>query len=1155
MTAHSFSFAQDKATGSLADMYANDADPFSVADFKRTLVHVVAREIRSDVPAPNAVTADLQYEYSSVDMNGRHRAVHSFRPTQDGGYVLLERRTYAKMGDHPMLDLQAGGSDGPVDQETDGAVEPRMTAETETHVDGDGNVASVEDRSTVVVEKGEHPSGDQPPANPNTEKTETIKDIGKTEIGIKIDVHLAGTKPSTKLIPTQAMAAAQVASFLQLRTGATLRSSVLPLTAPPRPFEKMPAAQFTAADLRAAVKLLTGGGDLPSRVLGLGRLMRLDGGYAAVVKNGLAAYAAEPNEDAFEALVAAIGHSGQEEAWATLAGIAERSDLPEESRRKALIAMLVRRRAPASALRQLERLALDDGSLADHGDVRQTALMVLGGLLHSYRGLGDKDAEAIVARIHALARDLTRKRDRLHYAAALGNAAFQSSDATLASLTADVHPHETRLGALRALSRVPEWTNAVTSALAAAANSNTTEVREAAQALLATRGVQVDLQVGGFVADHKVTFISASQELSKSDIHSVTVTEALVYSYGYEDGKSTNKLEGSATLNVKLYSAAWDFLSVGVYAKKETGEAAGVYFFVRIMGLEVVAKQVGKQNNARSMLLDLQELAANPVEDSCRTDDGAPTATTVAPEGDTVDKLVVPVNTGDATMPSAKDSAVLPPTALADVEEMLAAESKAADCEASAWGSSVITDFGYTKQLFEFNKDFWCYILWLNVKFWSVGKVGIRPGMSAATCTNAKTGGDEVVITGGLEPYASVTISLEVSINLCWVKAGVGGELKAIDVGFPIYGQVYTSSKSLCGHVDFRLEALSGSMYLFADSTWICCCGAKYKREGTLTLVSWTGIQKTWPLYNSCRGDASIQPDTPSEKPGNPAGINTLNGWCGHGGSYSSHGDFNGDGKADLFCDDSAGNHWVAISNGAGYSTNFYYKGGWCGHGGSYTRHADMNGDGKSDLLCDDSAGNHWVALSSGGGVDGGTHYLANWCGHGGSYSQHADRNGDGKADLFCDDSAGNHWVRYSSGTSTYDGGHYLGGWCGHSGSYSQHADRDGNGKSDLFCDDSAGNHWVKYEGTRDGGYYRGGWCGHGGSRSSHADMDGDRKSDLFCDDTAGRHWVLYEGSRDGGMYADNWCGSIAQHADQNGDGKADLLCDESNGAHYFMQS
>lgn len=108
-----------------------------------------------------------------------------------------------------------------------------------------------------------------------------------------------------------------------------------------------------------------------------------------------------------------------------------------------------------------------------------------------------------------------------------------------------------------------------------------------------------------------------------------------------------------------------------------------------------------------------------------------------------------------------------------------------------------------------------------------------------------------------------------------------------------------------------------------------------------------------------------------------------------------------------MICDDSKGNHWINFSNGNGTfrGAGLVLK-GWCGHPGAMTHWADLNGDGKADMTCDDKQGRHWVNLSLGNGKfrDLNGPQVKKWCTHPGSYVQYADVNGDGKADLHCDD-------------------------------------------------------------------------------------------------------------------------------------------------------
>lgn len=185
-------------------------------------------------------------------------------------------------------------------------------------------------------------------------------------------------------------------------------------------------------------------------------------------------------------------------------------------------------------------------------------------------------------------------------------------------------------------------------------------------------------------------------------------------------------------------------------------------------------------------------------------------------------------------------------------------------------------------------------------------------------------------------------------------------------------------------------------------------------------------------------------------------------GWCGHDGSRTNWADINGDGNSDMLCDDSEGQHWAMLSNGDGTFTDLgRYNSGFCRQSRAITNWADIDGDGKADIICDDSKGRHWIMLSNGDGsfkADLGR-VKKGWCGHRGATTSWADINGDGKADMICDDLMGSHWAMLSAGDGTFlrDVNNFKTKWCKHEGSYTQWADLNGDGKYDMMCDDSSG--------------------------------------------------------------------------------------------------
>jgi len=285
--------------------------------------------------------------------------------------------------------------------------------------------------------------------------------------------------------------------------------------------------------------------------------------------------------------------------------------------------------------------------------------------------------------------------------------------------------------------------------------------------------------------------------------------------------------------------------------------------------------------------------------------------------------------------------------------------------------------------------------------------------------------------------------------------------------------------------------------------------------------------------------------------------------WCA-GEQQFGTGDFDGDGKTDLYCHDSSGNVWIALSLGtsAPSGAGGFYWGGlwnvnsspWCA-GEQQFGTGDFDGDGKTDLYCHDSSGNVWIALSLGtsapsgaGGFYWGGLWNVNsspWCAGEQQFGT-GDFDGDGKTDLYCHDSSDNVWIALSLGTSAPSGagGFYWGGlwnvnsspWCAGEQQFGT-GDFDGDGKTDLYCHDSSGNVWVTLSlGTSApsgaGGFYWGGlwnvngssWCS-GPRQSGAGDFNGDRKSDLYCHDSSGNIWIALSSGLSSPSGAGGFCG------------------------------
>jgi hypothetical protein len=166
-----------------------------------------------------------------------------------------------------------------------------------------------------------------------------------------------------------------------------------------------------------------------------------------------------------------------------------------------------------------------------------------------------------------------------------------------------------------------------------------------------------------------------------------------------------------------------------------------------------------------------------------------------------------------------------------------------------------------------------------------------------------------------------------------------------------------------------------------------------------------------------------------------------LSGWCSHSSARLMIGDFNGDGRSDLLCHDvSNGNKWFqyADSNGRFNASSWDWFSGWCSHGSARLMIGDFNGDGRSDLLCNDVAnGNKWVQYADPSGRFNWStsEWFSGWCSHGAAQLMIGDMNGDGRDDLLCHDlGTGYKWASFTGADGRLNssgwGGDLGGGWC-----------------------------------------------------------------------------------------------------------------------------
>ena len=96
------------------------------------------------------------------------------------------------------------------------------------------------------------------------------------------------------------------------------------------------------------------------------------------------------------------------------------------------------------------------------------------------------------------------------------------------------------------------------------------------------------------------------------------------------------------------------------------------------------------------------------------------------------------------------------------------------------------------------------------------------------------------------------------------------------------------------------------------------------------------------------------------------AGWQKAMGFCFGKNEQLHIGDFNGDNRADMLCHDwKTGRNQIALANQDGHFSSVNWRdNGWCSGTGRNVHIGDFNGDCRSDLLCEDKAGNKWISLA-----------------------------------------------------------------------------------------------------------------------------------------------------------------------------------------------
>ena len=258
--------------------------------------------------------------------------------------------------------------------------------------------------------------------------------------------------------------------------------------------------------------------------------------------------------------------------------------------------------------------------------------------------------------------------------------------------------------------------------------------------------------------------------------------------------------------------------------------------------------------------------------------------------------------------------------------------------------------------------------------------------------------------------------------------------------------------------------------------------------------------------------------------------------WCSSSQAKFGVGDFNGDGRDDHFCHGSDGKSWVIFSDGTGgFGNGNRWHDNWCAAAGARFGTGDFNGDGRDDVYCHGADGRGWVRFSDGNGnfdnQQRWTDATGPWCAAAGSTFGVGDFNGDGRDDFFCHGTNRRGWVIFSLGGGSFgNSNRWTDDWCSLSGGRIGTGDFDGDGRDDFYCHGTDGRGWIQFSlgngNFRHHGRWTDNWCAGTTPAFGAADFNKDGRDDFFCHSTSGRGWVTFSEGNGNFSPAIRWAGN-----------------------------
>ena len=258
-------------------------------------------------------------------------------------------------------------------------------------------------------------------------------------------------------------------------------------------------------------------------------------------------------------------------------------------------------------------------------------------------------------------------------------------------------------------------------------------------------------------------------------------------------------------------------------------------------------------------------------------------------------------------------------------------------------------------------------------------------------------------------------------------------------------------------------------------------------------------------------------------------------GWCGAPSNRLFKGDFDGDHRTDLLCHDvSTGNTWIdyASTTGTYGGTDWMTTSNFC-LAGNKLLIGDFNGDGRDDMYCHDpvraTTYMDYADTSAHFNTTADVTFLDAGCNSSG-HLYVGNFNGDAFDDILCHTLTGKN-ISFGSSDGRFRGGNWSASsnWCTHDTAQLLIGDFNGDLHDDLLCHDLAdGTKWIDY--ANSSGQFLGNdwqraanWCRAETDRLLVGDFNNDDRDDILCHSMATGNKAIDYANSSGQFFGTDW--------------------------------